>query len=93
MSRMSSSTTADDQLQNTLNNDNLNDALSDTESNADDSISVTSDFSEDLDDLYAPHIVGGGNNDNIVRPRRTPCEIANLGNVPQRVSRLRSGRI
>ena len=93
MSRMSSSTTADDQSQNALINDNLNDNLSDTESNVDYSISVSSDLSDDLDDLYAPHIVGGGNNDNIVRPRRTPREIANLGNVPQRVSRLRSGRI
>ena len=57
-----------------------------------DNVSISSDLSEDLDDLYAPHIVGG---DNIVvqRHRRGQREIANLGSVPQNLSRLRSGRI
>ena len=66
--------------------------LSDTDTFEDDSISVSSDLSEDLDELYAPHIVGGGNN-IMQRPRRGQREIANLGNVPQHESRLRSGRI
>ena len=54
--------------------------------------SISSDLSEDLDDLYAPHIVGG---DNIVvqRHRRGQREITNLGSVPQNLSHLRSGRI
>ena len=93
LSWMSGSTTADVQRsQNAEISNNLQDNLTDSDNNVDDSISVSSDLSEDLDDLYAPHVVGGGN-DNIVRPKRTPHEIANLGNVPQRVSRLRSGRI
>ena len=66
----------------------------------DDNVSVSSDLSEDLDDLYAPRVVGGGDNDvnglhhdNVLRHRRGQREIANLGNVPQNLSRLRSGRI
>ena len=88
LSRMPGTTTADAAV-----DTSVIDILSDTTSNVDDSISVSYDLSEDLDDLYAPHIVSGGNNDIIQRPRRTPREIANLGNVPQRVSRLRSGCI
>ena len=89
MSKVTSSTAADDKI--SVNNDNLNDdndteILSDTES-------VDSDLSEDLDDLYAPHIVSGGNVENVVRNRRTPRELANLGNASPRESRLRSGRI
>ena len=80
-------------MQNTVNNDNLNDILSDTDSNQDDSMSVSSDLSEDLDELYAPHIVSGGNVENVVRNRRTPRELANLGNVLQHEFRLRLGRI
>ena len=91
MSKVTSSTAADDKIQTTVNNDNLNDdndteILSDTES-------VDSDLSEDLDDLYAPHIVSGGNVENVVRNRRTPSELADLGNASPRASRLRSGRI
>ena len=93
ISKISSSTTADDQVQNTLNNDNLNYVLSDTDSNLDDSIFVSSDLLEDLEELYALHIVSGGNIENIVRNRRTPRDLANLGNFPQREFRLRSGCI
>ena len=56
-----------------------------------DNVSVSADLSDDLDDLYAPHIVGGDN--NVQRHRRGQREIANLGSVPQNLSRLRSGRI
>ena len=65
-----------------------------TSSNSDDSESISSDLSEDIDDLYAPHIVGERNINNNVRPRRrVPREVANLGNFPQSATRLRSGRI
>ena len=49
----------------------------------DDNVSVYSDISEGMDDIYAPHI-GGGNGDNnlIQRHRRGHREIANLRNVP-----------
>ena len=57
----------------------------------DDNVSVSSDISEDLDDLYAPHIVGGDN--NVQRHRHGQREIVNLGSVPQNLSGLRSGRI
>ena len=93
ISKVLSSTTADDHIQNTVNNDNINDILSDTDSSQDDSMSVSSDLSEDLDELYAPHIVSGGNVDSIVRNRRTPHELANLGNVQPREFPLRSGCI
>ena len=53
---------------------------------------VYSDLSEDLDELYAPHIVGGRIANNNIRPRRVPRELANLGNNPQCATRLRSGR-
>ena len=56
----------------------------------DDNVSVSSDLSEDLDDLYAPHVVGGDNN-VVQRHRRGQHEIANLGSVPQHLSCLRSG--
>ena len=58
----------------------------------DDNVSVSSDLSEDLDDLYAPHIVGGDNN-VVQRHRRGQREIDNLGSVPQNLSHLQSGRI
>ena len=72
---------------------------SDTETNQpttdtieDDNVSVSSDLSEDLDDLYAPHIVGGDNN-VVQHHRRGQREIANLGSIPQNLSCIRSGRI
>ena len=59
----------------------------------DDNVSVSSDETDlSLEDLYAPHIVGGDNN-VVQRHRRGQREIANLGSVPQNLSRLRSGRI
>ena len=57
----------------------------------DDNVSVYSDISEGMDDIYAPHVVGG--NDNMLqRPRRGRREVANLGNQPQNLPRLSSGR-
>ena len=93
LSRMSGSTTTDVQRsQNAESNNDLQDNITDTENNGDDSISVSSDLSEDLDELYAPHVVGGRIANNNIRPRRVPRELANLGNNPQRATRLRSGR-
>ena len=88
MSRLSGTATA-----NTIADTTETEILSDTASIEDDSISVSSDISEDLDELYAPHVVGGGNNDIIQRLRLGQPKIANLGNVPQRVSHIRSGHI
>ena len=81
MSKVTSSTAADDRILSSVNDDNNTEILSDTES-------VDSDLSEDLDDLYAPHIVSGGNVENVVRNRRTPRELADLGNASPRASRL-----
>ena len=52
-------------------------------------------LSDDFDDLIAPQFLGGADNvNNIVqRNRRGQREVANLGNAPQNLSRLRSGRI
>ncbi len=59
----------------------------------DDNVSVHSDISEGMDDIYAPHVGGGiGDNNVIQRHRRGYREIANLGNLPQNLPRLRSGR-
>ena len=57
----------------------------------DDNVSMYSDISEGMDDIYAPH-VGGDNNNMLQRPRRGRREVANLGNQPQDLPRLRSGR-
>ena len=60
-----------------------------------DNVSIASEFSDDFDELIAPQIVGGADNVNNVvqRNRRGQREVANLGNVPQNLTRLRSGRI
>ena len=83
----------DSQIDSRNNNNDLHDNLG-TSSISDDSESISSDLSEDIDDLFAPHIVGERNFNNNVRPRRrVPREVANLGNFPQSATRLRSGRI
>ena len=60
-----------------------------------DNVSITSEFSDDFNELIAPQMLGGADNvNNIVqRNRRGQREVANLGNAPQNLSRLRSGRI
>ena len=57
----------------------------------DDIVSVYSDRSKGMDDIYVPQVVGG-NDDMLQRPRRGRREVANLGNQPQDLPRLRSGR-
>ena len=61
----------------------------------DDTVSVSSDLSEDFDDIYVPRFVGGTDNlNNVVnRCRRGQREVASLGPAPHPMSRLRSGRI
>ena len=59
----------------------------------DDNVSVSSDLSEDFDDIYVLCLVGGNDNlNNVVNHnRRGQCEVANLSPAPHLMSRLRSG--
>ena len=61
----------------------------------DDTVSVSSDLSEDFDDIYVPRFVGGTDNlNNVVNCyRRGQREVASLGPAPHPMSRLRSGQI
>ena len=60
----------------------------------DDTVSVSSDLSEDLDDMNVPQFVRTDNLNNVVNHyRRGQREVASLGPAPYPMSRLRSGRI
>ena len=63
-----------------------------TLNNHDDTISVSSDLSEDFDEVEVPQ--DGTNHYNIVNHnRRRQREVASLGPAPENLSRLRSGRL
>ena len=60
----------------------------------DETETISSDLSEDFDDMNVPQFVRTDNLNNVVnRYRRGQHEVASLGPAPYPMSRLRSGRI